>query len=101
MTRIPAACAARMPFAESSIAAHRSGGTSSRRAASRNTSGAGLPRGTSSEETVTSKRSARPPASSTPSISSRFDDDARARRKDARSRLTASAAPSISGSSCA
>ncbi len=69
------------------------------RAASRYTSGEGLPRGTSSEDTVAAKQSATPRSSIARSISGRFDDDATARRKSAASRRTASLAPSIAGSS--
>src|SRR5438093_691513 len=70
---MPAECAARMPLPESSTAAHRTGSTSSRRAASRYTSGAGLPRSTSSDETVARKWSAIPAAETTASIASGGD----------------------------
>ena len=49
-----------MPFVESSTATHGSGSTPSRRAASRYTSGAGLPRATSSDESVTAKQPGEP-----------------------------------------
>src|SRR3954451_22224848 len=73
---MPAAAAERRPLLESSIATQLAGSTPSSRAAARYTSGAGLPRSTSSEETVTRKASAKPASSSTRSITSRFDDDA-------------------------
>ncbi len=53
---------------------------------------------TSSDETTAAKRSAIPAASSTASISGRFEDDATASGNSAASRRTASTAPSISGS---
>ena len=94
---MPAACAERMPACESSIAAHRSGATPSRRAVSMYTSGAGFPRATSSEETVARKNDAIPASSSTVSISGRFDDDASPSGNRSASRCTASTAPGTSG----
>ena len=64
-----------------------------------NTSGAGLPRGTSSDETVTSKCLARSARPRTASITARFDEDATASRKARARRCTAATAPSMSGSS--
>ena len=94
---MPAACADRIPLCESSIAAHVVGSTPIRRAASRKTSGAGLPAPTSSEETQVLKSFAKPPASITTSITSRFDDDACPSGQRAASRSTASTAPGSSG----
>jgi hypothetical protein len=69
----------------------------SRRAASRYTSGAGLPRGTSCDDTATGKSSRNPAACSTTSINSGFDDDAIASGQCAAAIRTAATAPSISG----
>ena len=73
---MPAAFAERMPLWESSTAPHRAGSAPSRRAASRYTSGDGLPRGTSCDETAATKSPARPDARRTTSISSGFEEDA-------------------------
>ena len=91
--RIPAALAERMPLCESSIAAHAAGVDAEparglevdvrRRLAARDLLGGDGRR----------KSAAIPPASSTRSISSRFDDDASPRAKPAASRRTASTAP--------
>src|SRR5689334_7359263 len=92
-TRIPAAAAERIPLCESSTAAQRTAATPSRRAASRYTSGAGFPRGTSSDDTVTRKSEASPDSDSAASISDRFEDDASASGQRAASRRTAASAP--------
>jgi hypothetical protein len=57
--RIPAADAAAMPIGASSNATQSAGATPSRLAASRNTSGQGLPRATSSPRTMTSSAGSR------------------------------------------
>src|SRR4051812_18871950 len=63
-TIIPAAVADRTPRSASSNATHLSGGTPSRRAASRKTSGAGLPWATSSAVAIAAKWCSRPSAES-------------------------------------
>ena len=73
------------------------GSTSIRRAASRKTSGAGLPRATSSLETQVSEVLREPAASITTSITSRFEDEASPSGQRAASRSTASTAPGSSG----
>ncbi len=58
--RIPAAYAAAAPGAASSRTTQRAGSAPNRRAASRKTSGAGLPRATSSAETTVRRCASRP-----------------------------------------
>src|SRR3954469_649047 len=96
-TVMPAAAAERSPFEESSIATQVSGPISSRRAASRYTSGAGLPRGTSSEETTAAN--GHPVSSRTASMTSRLADDANPSGQREPSERTASPAPGSNGSS--
>ncbi len=74
------------------------GSTPSLRAASRKTSGAGLPRPTSSDETQVRKASPQPEASITRSMTCLFEDDASASGQRAAIRATASSAPGSSGS---
>ena len=87
-----------MPLCESSIAAVVAGSAPMRRAASRKTSGAGLPPATSSDDTHVLKYGAKPPLSITTSITSRLEDDASPSGHRAASRSTASRAPGSSGS---
>ena len=77
---MPAPRAARTPRSESSTTTHASGATPSRLAASRNTSGAGLPRATSTPDTVVWNSGRTPSAMSVMSITAGDDDDATARR---------------------
>src|SRR3954451_3077516 len=77
LTGIPADAAARIPLLESSIATQPSGAAPRPRAAARYTSGAGLPRATSSDETVTRKAARNPLLSRNSSMIGRFEDDAR------------------------
>ena len=78
MQRIPAACAAAAPGAASSRTTHRAGRAPSRRAASRNTSGAGLPRATSSAETTVRRCASRPVRARIVPIASGDEPDATA-----------------------
>src|SRR5438132_1280818 len=71
ITVMPAAAAERSPFDESSTAAHDPGGTPSVAATDRYTSGAGLPRASSSVDRTAANDPASPDASSTVSISDR------------------------------
>src|SRR5579862_5208859 len=65
-----------MPFVESSMAAQLTAACPIRREASVYTSGAGLPRGTSSDDTTTVKASLRPAVPSTASMTTRLADEA-------------------------
>ena len=67
----------------------RAGSTPSRRAASRNTSGAGLPRATSSDETQVRKTSPQPDVAITRSMTSLLEDEASASGQRAAIRATA------------
>jgi len=71
MTAMPAAAAERSPFDESSTAAQEAGDTPSRRATVRYTSGAGLPRASSSVDRTAPNDDRSPDASSTTEISDR------------------------------
>jgi hypothetical protein len=94
---MPAARAARNPFSESSITSVAAGSAPSRRAASRKTSGSGLPWATSSDDTTARNTSVSPVAASAASITRRCDDEARAVGQRPAIRRTASTAPSIVG----
>ena len=83
---------------ESSTPAPSAGSTPIRRAASRKTSGAGLPRSTSSDDTQARNTSPQPDVAITVSITSRFDDEASASGQRAAIRSTAASAPGSSGS---
>ncbi|MEY9490168.1 hypothetical protein RKD26_005962 [Streptomyces calvus] len=78
MQRIPAACAAAAPGAASSTTTQSDGAAPSRRAASRKTSGAGLPRATSSAETTVRSRASRPVPARTAAMASRDEPEATA-----------------------
>ena len=93
MTVMHAAAAAAIPLVESSIATHRSGSARRPAAAARYTSGAGLPRATSSDDTVTANEERRPLASRNSSMIVRFDDDASPSGHADASRSTAPRAP--------
>lgn len=77
---MPAARAARTPRSESSTTTHACGATPSRLAASRNTSGAGLPRATSTPDTIVANSSRTPSVASVVSMMRGADDDATASR---------------------
>ena len=97
ITSMSAAAADRRPLLESSTAAALQASTPSLLAAARYTSGAGLPRLTSSPETVAAKLSARPVVSSAASITGRLADEASPSRHLEASRLTVCTAPGSTG----
>src|SRR3954464_1816189 len=92
-TAMPAAAPARSPLLAAPTATPRAGSTPSRRAASRKTSGAGLPRATSSLDTHARMTPSRPDSSSTSAITGAFEDDARPSGQRSPSARTASTAP--------
>jgi hypothetical protein len=97
MTANPAAAAERSPFDESSTAAHDPGSTPSDRATDRYTSGAGLPRASSSVDRTAANDDRSPDASSTTAISDRGAELASPSVNRAPRRRTASTAPGSSG----
>jgi len=97
MTASPAAAAERSPLEESSTAAHDCGSTPSNRATVRYTSGAGLPRASSSVDRTAANAGRSPDASSTTAISDRGEELASPSVNREPSRRTASTAPGSSG----
>jgi hypothetical protein len=99
MTCRPAAAADRSPLLESSTATAWAGGTPSRSATVRYTSGAGLPCATSSVDTVAANSGAIAAAASTAWIRTGGEELASPSGQPAAIRRTADTAPGMSGRS--